>query len=82
MNVDRIKFVNDDNYITIYTMEDYWQYLYHVHSIPGNTKNIYLVECHMDRISQATHTMTNMIEIFLNKPHKLNVVEMVEYMKR
>lgn len=79
MNVDLIKFVATynwkyDNAVMIYSMEDYWQYLFHIHSLPGNSKEIYFVEFPTTRIIKSTYAMNNVIEIFLNKLHKSKVI--------
>ena len=79
MNVDLIKFVNDDNYIKIYTKDNWWQYLHNISQ--NNMKEIYLVECRGERIVTPGPDLNDIIEELLNIPHQSQVVDMIRYMK-
>lgn len=73
MNQQLIKFVNDDT-ITIFTTEEYWQYLYQFNSITNTSIKIYLVEMNGCRIiNWSSVDICTAIETFLNKPHVSNV---------
>lgn len=81
MNVDLIKFVDDDSYMMIYSNEQWWQYLHHFYSTTKD-KEIFLVECFGERIIQPNiYDLTDVIETLLNHPHQARVVDMVRYMK-
>lgn len=79
MNVDLIKFVNDDNTITIFTTEEYWQYLYWYNSNTKSAIEIYLVEMYgCGIINWPSVDIGTAIETFLNKPHVSKVIEMIK----
>ena len=82
MNVDLIKFVNDDNTITIFTTEEYWQYLYWYNSNTKSAIEIYLVEMYgCGIINWRNVDIGTAIEKLLNIPHQSQVVDMIRYMK-
>jgi hypothetical protein len=74
MNVDLIKFVDDDNYITIYTKDNWWQYIHYIHK--SEKLDIFLIACFNERIVQPYDDLTDIISNILNHPHKAKVVEM------
>lgn len=75
MNVDLIKFIEDDNYITIYSNKDWWQYIHRI----GKSENldIFLIAHFHERIVRPDNDLTDIISNILNHPHQAKVLEMV-----
>lgn len=82
MNVDLIKFVDDDNFMTIYSANEWWQYIHSFYRLDLTNKEIFLIECFGERIIQPNiYDLTDVIETLLNHPHQARVVDMIRYMK-
>jgi hypothetical protein len=79
MNVDLIKFVDDDNYITIYSKKDWWQYIHYIHK--SEKFDIFLIDHYHERIVQPYDDLTDIISTILNHPHQAKVLDMMRYMK-